>query len=178
MLSVPLLVRIDTTMLLDLSQNVTLIQTLSLLMISEGILTIWLGLERIRSHYDIRSKRKHSLFFLLPSSACIAAVIALTLVIIYHTTSINYSLLASSAVSRMQFFQVCGPAIIRFVLKDWAERFEFRMLLALIQIVTRSVRSADYESCFICRTSNRAVFCSNWTFRIVLRCVYHRRISF
>ncbi len=134
----PFLIQIGKDSIVAVFNNVALVQYLSLVMISEGILTIWIGLDRITSHYDSNSPRKRTSLFFLPSSSCIAASPAAALYIMNKTTSLNYGMIALFSGAAFAFGVILAQEAFRLVIKDWGRRFELRMLCALVQIIGAS----------------------------------------
>ena len=131
----PFLVRTGTETLHALAANAIVVQWLSLLMISEGLLTVWMGLARVVAHYDNGSQRKRTSLFFLPSWACLAAAPAISLYGMNMTTSLNFLTIALLAGGGFALFLACAQSVVMLIVKDWGRRFELRMTVALVQII-------------------------------------------
>ncbi|KMQ52546.1 hypothetical protein CHISP_0315 [Chitinispirillum alkaliphilum] len=134
----PLLSRTDMATIRSLGENVAFIQTLSLLMIAEGIIIIWLGMSIIRHHYHETEPKWFSFIFYLPSSSCIIATLVVSFMLMMRIAEVDFFHI--SLISGLSGFLLLlvVPALLKIVIKQWGARLEIKMLLALIQVLCAS----------------------------------------
>jgi hypothetical protein len=132
------LIRTDMATLRSLGENVSFIQTLSLLMIAEGIMTIWLGMSIIRHHYHGSKPNWGTFIFYFPSSSCIIATLVVSFMIMLRITEFEF--IYSSLISGFSAFLllILLPAFIKYIVREWEARLEIKMLLSLLQVLCTS----------------------------------------
>ena len=131
----PFLVRFGMQTIHAMAENPRVLEWLSLFMITEALLSVWLGMTVIRCHYDGSRLPLRAALFFLPSSAGIAGLVWLAYSALYRFVGMGHLRVIASVVAAGVLLVVILGTILRLAVRDWGERLELKMLLMLVQLL-------------------------------------------
>ncbi|ERP31241.1 hypothetical protein [Chitinivibrio alkaliphilus] len=111
------------------------VSLLSLFMICEGVIGIFLGLRIVQRHYQGRDVTFGEIFFYLPPTSALAGVLwfPYQMLFLYPGAS-SLWLIERTAVALVTLFCILS-VLLRRVIAPWGIRVEMKLLLYLVQIV-------------------------------------------
>jgi len=129
------LVRFGMHTIRAMAENPHVLEWLSLFMITEALLSVWLGMTVIRCHYEGKRLPWRAGLFFLPSSAGMAGLVWLAYSALYRFVGTGHFRVITGVVTVGVVLVVLLGTILRFAVRDWGERLELKMLLMLVQLL-------------------------------------------
>lgn len=131
----PFLVRFGMPTIRAMAENPRVLEWLALFMITEALLSVWLGMTVIRCHYEGQRLPWRAGLFFLPSSAGIAGLVWLAYSALYRFVGMGHLRVIASVVAVGVLLMVMLGTLLRWVVRDWGARLEMKMLLMLVQLL-------------------------------------------
>lgn len=135
----PIVSQWDINLLRGVIANVSLLNTLTFLMIVEGLIGMWMGMSAIKSHYhsDVKRKKYVNLFY-MPSLSVVGAVVFATYFAMMRVSGIDHFIISLGVAGAVFITLFLMLVLIKLIIKSWSKRLELRMILTIASVVCAS----------------------------------------